>query len=274
VVKFAEVEKRHNPGFNEKRIPDRPLYLDQNSPFSKGLTMMYYPINGGLYDAVRGIFIPPTVSGSPSWGIKQRQNGRYVDSAPDSFGFNLERKHIMPSGSSQTFTWLASKNTANSIAGMVFGDINTTTNFMWMNNTTNTIAHRRSNTNTSLSISGVNNDDHVVRSWFYDVEASKVRLQVGTQTSQTTIVSADFDITAICAGYSTRTFDFDGKFQLLMVHNRVLSFAETVELQNNPFQVLRSDPHVLYSIGAGAPPAPSNSAHDEFYKFLLSGVGL
>jgi len=248
-----KLPKELHPGFSTKVKgginPASPLAVDWSHPLSKGLARFMYITSGGLYDAVSGkLYKQDTDEAKVA-----RINGLALD-ASSSYYFSLEETTYSAS-SSQTFTWLAAKDTADSVDGMIAGDSTDTGYFIWMNNTSANVLCRRFGTDTTLTISSIDNSDMTPRTWVHDVAGNEERLQADGSVATGTFNNNDFIENAVVRGYTGGSFNLDGKFHYYIVHEKALNRGEVEELQRNPFLLLKPAIDITYftsTAGGGA----------------------
>jgi hypothetical protein len=222
--------------------PRSPLRVDWNHPLSRGLFRFMYMVPGGLYDAVSGKLYKQTTADPREHKI----NGLAVD-ASGSYHFDIEEKTHSAS-SSQTFTWLAAKDTANAVLGMISGDTGDTGYFIWQNNTTADVTFRRFGSDTTLTISSIDHSDMVPRTWVHDVGGNEERLQANGSSVTGTFNNNAFIENGVLRGYNTTAFNYDGKFHYYIVHERALTIGEVEELQRNPFFLLKPAIDITYFV--------------------------
>jgi hypothetical protein len=252
-TKLLKLPKEWHPGFSTKVKgginPASPLAVDWSHPLSKGLARFMYITSGGLYDAVSGkLYKQDTDEAKVA-----RINGLALD-ASSSYYFSLEETTYSAS-SSQTFTWLAAKDTADSVDGMIAGDSTDTGYFIWMNNTSANVLCRRFGTDTTLTISSIDNSDMTPRTWVHDVDGNEERLQADGSVATGTFNNNAFIENAVVRGYTGGSFNLDGKFHYYIVHEKALNRGEVEELQRNPFLLLKPAIDITYftsTAGGGA----------------------
>jgi len=252
-TKLLKLPKEWHPGFSTKVKgginPASPLAVDWSHPLSKGLARFMYITSGGLYDAVSGkLYKQDTDEAKVA-----RINGLALD-ASSSYYFSLEETTYSAS-SSQTFTWLAAKDTADSVDGMIAGDSTDTGYFIWMNNTSANVLCRRFGTDTTLTISSIDNSDMTPRTWVHDVDGNEERLQADGSVATGTFNNNAFIENAVVRGYTGGSFNLDGKFHYYIVHEKALNRGEVEELQRNPFLLLKPAIDITYftsTAGVGA----------------------
>lgn len=245
---IIELDKSYHPDFASPDVaPIGAVEVDYVEPLSFGLLNYFLPDSNSFIDVVNNQFHPSTVS--PLNGVPAfNRHGRYIDCSTDHEVGITPR--TFNSGEEYTITWLAAKNSSTSSGGMFIGKPSVSTDFIWMNTSGTAIQFRRNNQNQALSIPSISHDTLIWRSLV--VQFARTDYYAGGLSAGGGATTQPFDISAIAAGFSTSSFDFDGQLQGLMIHDRPLSGAEVIALHENPYSLLKPVQNPIYFTPSGA----------------------
>lgn len=240
--------KNYHPDFSRpKVVPNCPVQIDRSNPLAQHVYAVYIPVAGGLYEAVSGILYKST--DQSKLDINANRFGRKLDISATGQDFLIPSRTF--AGDEEfSISWLASKDTANSLQGMICGHNGGTADYIWQSNTTSNVLFRRNaGTLTFSGITSITNASHVWRTitsssgdyWYYAVGESD---NVGGSAQP-------FDLNVLCNGYNTDSFCYVGDVQGIIIHNKVLSQSQANALHNDPWQILKPANDLFYFTSAG-----------------------
>ncbi len=270
----ATLSRESHPDFCQKGVAPKSPVKIRRSGLGKHVIAAWLPRNNSFIEIVQNKWKPATVT--PTNGVPGfNKRGRYIDCTTDAHEVGI-RPITFPSGSDYSFAWLASKNTAGNSAGMFAGN-GTNQNYMWMANSLSRVRHVRGGTGVDLDYAGLDNSDHVWRAMTSANTA--MALYVGGSNNwpadTDTLTAADFTMDVITSGFSSSTFDFDGKFQALFAFDIALSSSQVRSLFNDPYQIVEPAEPQLVGIAAAAPPVGDTlTAESGSYTYLGTATSL